>query len=225
MVVLVDHAHGGRRNIRLLTGQHLVEDDAQTIYVTTLVHLIPMSLFRAHVVGRAKNLACSGQINSCHALFGKTKIDQGDTVVTPQHHVTRLDVAVKHADPMDGGQRSRHLLQVSQGVRFRDAFPDALAQVTIGEILHRDVGMIVTDTEVANPYDIRVMDRRYEFVLLQEPLECALPFRDVGYLPQNLDDNGFARFRILHQVNRGDAAFGQSPHEPVALERVFTVGC
>ena len=90
---------------------------------------------------------------------------------------------------MQFGQRAGNLSRVFDSFLRRDTPRNSLFQIAARYILHCDMCMVITHTEVINPDDIRVIKLRDHLVFLQKTIEHAQPTRDVRHLPQDFQDD------------------------------------
>ena len=80
---------------------------------------------------------------------------------------------MQDAGLVDCGERAADLGRVVDGELGIERRVQALGETSRAEILHRDVGVIVRDTEVEDLHDIRVPDPRDHLVLLEKTIERA----------------------------------------------------
>ena len=151
-----DRLHGIGTCIRPLSGQHLVEHDAQGVDVGPTIEGKAFGLFRAQVVGTSECGTFVRDLLVAVELFGDAEIGQLRGAVTVEQDVARLDVAVNDAAPVDEMQTGRHLLHERQGLGQRHAFFDALTQRAAIEILHRDEQTVTDGADIVDGDDVAV---------------------------------------------------------------------
>ena len=154
------------------SGDHREEDAAQTEQVAPRADRLAADLLRAHVRGRADNLAGRGHL-------GQVELDQGEAEVRDlhppatvnEHDVGRLDVPVDHTlkvrrlKPLgDLHADPQHLPRIELGARL-----DPYLERATDEALHYQVRQAVLLVDRVNRDDIDVADRRSRAGLAQEP--------------------------------------------------------
>ena len=103
----------------------------------------------------------------------------------------------------------------------------ARAQVAAGEVLHRQVDVVVGDTQVEDTRDVRVVETRRQVVLAQESVEGRAAVRNIRHLPEHLEDPGLPdaldfgkeHARGTADGYAADAAITADPHRTEAVGR------
>src|SRR5437763_7479720 len=106
-----------------LAREHLVEDDAERVYVGALVERLARGLFGRDVARRAVcDLRRVGRLRADE--FDDAEVGYLDAVAASDHYVRRLQVAVDYA-----AARRAVLVAVDEGVRVGDGVENLLEEV------------------------------------------------------------------------------------------------
>ena len=152
-----------------------------------------MALLRTHIVGRAEYLTTPGHLGIQSHLFGQPEIDDCQSAVISEHDVAGFQIPVQNAYAVNLRDSTGKLLRVGDGITLVDAVRNLLFQIAARHVLHRDVRVIVTDTEIVNLHDASVLQPGNQFVLLEEPVKRTESVGQIGNLPENLQHDFQAR--------------------------------
>jgi hypothetical protein len=176
-------------------GEHLEDDHAEREDVGTRVDgVCGERLLRRHVLRGAHDHAGARQpaVELAGDLeLGDAEVEQLDERLLPRihgdHHIVGLEIAVDDAGAMRRLHALQHLQRVVERVVVGEALPGAV-QVLVErlqgaplQVLHDDErqagGRLV---DVADPHHVRALDLGGDARLLEEPLDQALPARQLG---------------------------------------------
>ena len=215
---LGDYRLRRRPRVRRHARQHLVRDTAQGVDVGTTVELpLARGLFRAHVVRRAHGNPALRQAVTPGGgeREGDPEIGQQRLTVL-QQHVLRLQVPMNHSLPV------RVIEGLSQRLRERDGVLHRQLPLSVqqhaerfaGDVGHHIVEQAFRRTGVVQRQDVRMLEMRGEFDLLQEPLGTD-DRRD--FRADDLDRDLAVMFQVPREVHGGHAASPELPLQAVAI--------
>ena len=191
--------------VRRLAGQCLEADGAERIQIGAAVDIAAARLLGTHVVagtdadagiGDARGLADG----TCDAEVGQHRI-----AVRVEQHVARRDVAMHEAALVGETERARDSCDHAQHFAFADAVADAMQEIAVRQMLHREVvQLFVGDADVVDGDDVRMRERSQRARFLHE----AARERRVGnHRRVHHLQRDFALERCLYcQEHRGHAA-------------------
>ena len=156
---------------RRAAGEHVVEDAAERVDVGSGVDPLAPDLLRGDEVQRADPVPGLRRARLREHVLGEPEVGQVGVVALPEQDVGRLDVAVHQAGGVRGVERGADLPDDPRRARRveRPLAADERAQVVAGDVAHRDVGDPVLLARVVDRDHVRVVDRRRDARLAQEP--------------------------------------------------------
>ena len=198
-------------------GDHLVEDQAESVEVDAVIDGSSFHLLRRHVSGRAEQLAgaCHGGIGRQQRLREAEVRDVRGACLVDED-VVRLQVAMDHAFGVCRGERLRHLPGDADRARQRQAAfaAEDRVQVLAVHVGHRDELQALDVAEVVNPEDVLVRDLRAEQQLLLEALHGGGVGDEAG--PDDLDGDVAIELAVVRLVDAAHPAFAEGVLDVVA---------
>jgi len=214
---LVEDFGGGNRDGRaaegMLTGEHLVEDDAEREDVGASVGRLAAEHFGGHVDGRAGHDAPFGEsLGGCRGpggigagkAAGDSEVEQLDLAGSGEHDVFRLDIAVENAFGMRGAQSVDALEgdgeEAIEGHRGAKLF----AQGGAGDKLHDEQDVVLLFDHVVDGGDVGVTEGRGALAFAEE--EAAILGGILVAREHALDSDGALQRGIEGAINLTHAA-------------------
>ncbi len=200
---------------RALTGQRLVQHDAQGVDVRGHRGRLAACLLRAEVVHGPHRRARQRELRFGERP-GDPEIRHLDPAVTPDQHVRRLHVAMDDAADVGGMERladlGAHPGGLSRGQR--PGLADDRRQVLALDQLHHDVRPGVVLAEVVDGDDVGVAQRRSRTGLVAEPGQEVGVASELG--PQQLDGDVALELRVARAIDPGHAALSEKLQQAVS---------
>ncbi len=152
----------------------------------------------------------------------QTKVEDLHQSPIGQHHVCRLQVAMKDPQQMRRAQTVRDLDAHRQHqLQTRRPLSNDLVQRLPRHILHHDVGFFALFADLIDGADVGVLDRRGQPRLAQHSRPHLLHRQRRP--PQDLQHHGTHQLRIVGQIHDSAAARAQFPDEFVVPYHSFHV--
>lgn len=156
--------------MRLVAGQHLVEDDSAGVDVDAGVGRAVLDLLG----GEIRNGAEDGARRVRHGVHGpyEPEVRHLDPAVVPYEDVLRLHVAVHEPGAVRGAERGEHRLQdVQRGPRLEgSALAQHVTQGAPGDVLHGQIDVRPVRPLVEDLHHIGVREPGHRLGLADEPL-------------------------------------------------------
>ncbi len=148
-------------------------------------------------------------------VLGETEVRQRDLARAAHQHVAGLQVPVQRAGFVQRAERAGDLRGEIQRVRRRDAGADAPAQITVGEILHREIRVVIGNAQLIAAHDAGVVQPVRDLVLLQEALEGLVNARGIALRRRDLHHHQVARLLALGEEQLRNRTSSEPPHAAV----------
>ena len=87
-----------------------------------------------------------------------------------------------------------------------------------GKVLHRDVGMIVRDTQIVDAHDVLVLQAGDDFVFLQESIEADEALGHVRHLAEDLEHHESPGAFALGKIDLAHAAAADLANAAMAAD-------
>ena len=213
--------------VRLVAGEHLVDEHAGRVDVGARVGLAVDHELGGEVGDRADQHAAGGGVLGLGVdRAGQAEVGDLDPAVVGQQHVLGLDVAVQDPGVVGGRERAEHRLDHRQrlGRRHRGFLADQVAQGQAGDVLHHQEqrAVVVAGVEDGDHVVVGQPGRRAGLAL-----EAAYELVVVGQaLVHHLDRHRAVQAQVGGLVDGGHPAAGDlgahavSAVEDAADERV-----
>jgi hypothetical protein len=212
----VDHRHRFLGVVRRTTGQHLEQDDAETVEVGTFVDRSAARLLRADIALRTDRRTGGRQPRARGHRLGDAEIRQHRPPLLVEQDVLRLHVPMHEARGVRVHERVGHLAQNRQRLEFAQPFTDATTQIAAGEQTHRVVVNARGKADLEHGHDAAMVERCGGMDLLFEALH---ELRVVSELRrQHLECHAPVQHQILRLVDVGHAARPEQMQDLVVAE-------
>ena len=206
---------------RRLPDETLVEHAAERVDVGASIDPFAGDLLGSDVVDGAQEVA----VVADPALLGdpsrEAEVRQVDVVgavgagAPVEQHVRGLHVAMHEAAGMGGIERARDLREDAYGIaRLQATLLQALLQVAVLDVAHRDVEEVLGRPGLVDRDDVRMVDRRGQLRLTKEALAERLVLGEAR--SEQLERNLPLEPQILGQVDDAHAAPAQQRLDPIA---------
>ena len=195
-------------------GEHLVQDDPETVEVGALVGRTPLGLLRREVGGRAHHGAGTGELGVAHA--GDAEVGDLHVAVLVDEHVGGRDVAVHDVTLVGGAQRAQHGEGRGRRLVRRQAAvaPQPLLQALAVDVLHDDVRGVARAPPIVHGHDGRVVEARGRLGLDAKALHELVVGGEARL--EDLDGDQPAEALVARQVHVRHAAAAQPGADAVA---------
>ena len=217
------HVRPQRRNLgvtceRPLAGQALVQHAAERVHVGARVDRFAADLLGRDVLDRAHQLTRAGQAGDRGRLLRQAEVRQVAVLTAGapgDQDVGGLDVAMDEPALVGRVERVADLLdQPDRAIRVeRRLAGDQLPEVVALDVPHRQVQPPVRLSCRVDRDDVRMIERRRDLRLAQEPLAEALALRELRR--QELQRHLAAEADVFRAVDRSHAA---SPEQLLQTE-------
>ena len=203
--------------VRPLSGEQLVEDDAQAVDVGAGIDAVPLAagLFRAHVGRRAGQLGAGAEV---HIAQRQAEVCHHGPALFVEQDVGRLDVAVDQAAAVGVVQGFGHL--GDEGCRFRaggPGLPQPGPQILAGDELGNHVAEAVGGpAHVVDGHDARVVQGRQHAGLGQEGLDVGR--RGDAVAVRHLDGHVALQVVVVGLVDHAEGAGAEPGRDAVAAQ-------
>ena len=178
-----------------------------------------MSLFGTHVVGCAKDFTTVLLVISELCPPGQPEIDERNTVVLPEHDVTGLQVAMQDPQFVYCGDRTGDLPRIVDGFRFAHPVINTGTQISAGNVLHRNMCMIVCNTKIEDLHDVGMPQFSDYLVFVQEAIEGIGMISGAWRLPQNFQYQLLLCRFVFGEVDRREFRRAQFADQPVTSDQ------
>ena len=204
--------------------EHVVQDQAERIYVGALIDRFAQSLLRSHVLERANHRArCRSAGEHCLGVDDGRARDaevHDQRMVTVDHDVGRLQIAMHDADFVRSLEPGGNLPGNDQRSRNSElsSFSQHRRQVPPLDVRHRDVLDAVDLTQIVNPNDVLVCNLPGQQQLaLEPPLDIEAGRSDRTELrPNHFERNSDAELVVPGLVHGAHAADAERPDDVVS---------
>jgi hypothetical protein len=204
-----------------LSGETLVEGDAERVDVAPLVLRRPAPLLRGHV---GRRTALEARVPEG---VGHPEVEHLHPPVLAEEDVAGLEVAVNDSVPVGVGQRPGHLGDGLDRLleRQRAAIEPLRERLAAQQLLDQE-GSTLAPPHVVNRHDARMGEARGRLGLLEEPLRVA---PGVAMRPNELErhqasEHIVPRLEDHPEATRADAPDDLEAVEPVAGARLVERG-
>ena len=203
---------------RDVSSQEFVEDDTQSIQVSSAVHLFSQRLFRGHVGNRSSHGAelriAPGSNRNGDSKIGQLRDAPGSLL--PDENVVRLQIAVNQSAVMGVCERLAKLLGQLQDLR--DAELAGSGERDSGDEFHDDVGEPVIFASVVDRHDSRMIESGSGSRLMKQVRAGG---RIEPLLNQDLDRDLTLQLEIIGPVHHSHATAPQLGVEAIPLPQAY----
>ena len=203
---------------RALAGEHLVEDEAETVEVALLRHRLPRPLLGRHVAGGA-----ASDVLSLDAPRGRRQTEVGDPCLTAlvEHDVRRLQVPVQNAFVVRRGKTGRQLSGDLDGFIGRqptDATQER-AEILPFDVLHGEKHETIRFADVVDTAHVGMGDLSGDADLPAKTLQALFIVRE-GF-GEKLQRDGLFERKVVGVIDLSHAAFAHALDDAVARRQDF----